>query len=228
MKETREYCQRIGISSKSNSVINQSLFISSLYSLYKFTLSPTANILSLTIKSTNFGNVGELVCEKLSSFGCRILINNGSFFGVVLFESTVDAKVPDYSKTAPSYYGANIMNVSADEFKAVYGKELPPSVRDKNAPFTLLNTIEDAQDSKWGGRIYRLLIKLLGADTMAGAVATQLPIKNFISMSFSIFSPAMAEGLLVILNEDKMAKGLGMIFKGLPNALKNLGKVQQI
>jgi phosphoglycolate phosphatase-like HAD superfamily hydrolase len=113
-------------------------------------------------------------------------------------------------------------------FKAVYGKELPPSQRDKNAPFTILNTIEDSKDGKWGGRLYRLLIKLLGADTMAGAVATQLPIKNFISMSFGLFSPEMAEGLILILHEDKMGAGLKIIFKGIPNLIKNLGKLKQI
>lgn len=143
-------------------------------------------------------------------------------------ESTVEAEIPDYKAVAPSYYGADIMNVSDDEFKAVYGKELPPKVRDKNAPFTVLNTIEDAKDGKWGGRIYRLLIKILGADTMMGAVATQLPIKNFISMSFGLFSPEMAEGLILILAEDKMGKGLKAIFKGIPNLLKNLGKLKQI
>ena len=143
-------------------------------------------------------------------------------------ESTVEAVVPDYKATAPSYYGANVMNVPANEFEAVYGKPLPPSQRDKSQPLTILNTLEDAEDGKWGGRLVRLLRKLLGTESMAGAIALQTPIKNFISMSFSIFSPAMAEGLLVILNEDKMAKGLGMIFKGLPNALKNLGKLKQI
>ncbi len=143
-------------------------------------------------------------------------------------ESTVEAVVPDYKATAPSYYGANIMNVSAAEFEAVYGKPLPPSQRDKSQPLTILNTLEDSEDGKWGGRLVRLLRKLLGTESMAGAIALQTPIKNFISMSFGIFSPAMAEGLLVILNEDKMAKGMGMIFKGLPNALKNLGKLKQI
>lgn len=143
-------------------------------------------------------------------------------------ESTVEAEIPDYRATAPCYYGADVMNVSADAFKAVYGKELPPSERDKNAPFTVLNTIEDSQDSKWGGRIYRLLIKLLGADTMAGAVATQLPIKNFISMSFGLFSPEMAEGLIMILHEDKLGKGLKVIFKGIPNLIKNLDRLKKI
>ncbi len=143
-------------------------------------------------------------------------------------ESTVEAEVPDYKETAPSYYGANIMNVPAKEFEAVYGKELPPSQRDKNAPFTILNTIEDAKDGKWGGRLNRLLTKLLGEGTMMQGVALQLPIKNFISMSFGLFSPEMAEGLIIILHEDKLGKGLKIIFKGIPNLIKNLGKLKQI
>ena len=146
----------------------------------------------------------------------------------VYIESTVDAEVPDYKATAPCYYGADIMAVSDEAFKAVYGKELPPSVRDKNAPFTFLNTIEDSQDSKWGGRIYRLLIKMLGADTMAGSVATQLPIKNFISMSFGLFSPEMAKGLIMIIHEDKLGKGLKVILKGIPHIIKNLDRLKKI
>ena len=162
----------------------------------------------------------------------KILVGASSrdikLFATVNVESTVDAVIPDFKTTAPSYYGANIMNISDDEFKAIYGADIPPSERDKNAPFTVLNTIEDSQDSKWGGRIYRLLIKLLGADTMAGAVATQLPIKNFISMSFGLFSPEMAQGLIMIIHEDKLGKGLKVIFKGIPNLIKNLGRLKQI
>ena len=146
----------------------------------------------------------------------------------VYVESTVEAQVPDYKATAPCYYGANITAVKDEEFAAVYGKELPPSQRDKSQPLTILNTLEDSADGKWGGRLVRLLQKLLGTESMAGAIALQTPIKNFISMSFGLFSPAMAEGLLVILNEDKMCKGLGIIFKGIPNLIKNLGKLKQI
>ncbi len=174
-------------------------------------------------------NIGDWHVE---SGEFRILVGASSrdikLVASVNVESTVDAIVPDYKATAPSYYGANITNVPANEFEAVYGKPLPPTQRDKSKPLTILNTLEDAEDGKWGGRLVRLLRKLLGTESMAGAIALQTPIKNFISMSFSIFSPAMADGLLVILNEDKMAKGLGMIFKGLPNALKNLGKLKQI
>ncbi len=146
----------------------------------------------------------------------------------VQVKSTVEANVPDYSKSAPSYYTADVNNIKDEEFATVYGKELPPSERDKSKPLTILNTLEDAADGKWGGRLNKMLKKFLGTETMAGAVALQTPVKNFISMSFGLFSPEMAEGLLIILNEDKMGKGLKIIFKGIPNLIKNLGKLKQI
>lgn len=145
-------------------------------------------------------------------------------------ESTSAYAVPDYSKLAPAYYTADVNSVTDEQFKVVLGRELPPTERDKSKPLTILNTIEDAADGKWGGRLNRMLKKMLGEDNLASAVALQLPIKNFISMSFGIFSPRMAEGLLVILNEDKFGKGLRMIiggfFKG--GGFKQLGKLKQI
>ncbi|MCH5170036.1 MAG: glycoside hydrolase family 3 C-terminal domain-containing protein [Oscillospiraceae bacterium] len=145
-------------------------------------------------------------------------------------ESTDTYAIPDYKASAPAYYGANIMNVSDDEFKAVLGHEIPASTREKGQPLTILNTLEDAYDTKWGGRFCRLLTKFLGTETMAGAIALQTPIKNFISMSFGIFSPEMAEGLLMMLNEGKFWKPMGkmigsFLFGG---GIKKLGRLKQI
>lgn len=142
--------------------------------------------------------------------------------------STVAAEVPDYKACAPEYYTGDIMHVSDEAFTAVLGHELPPSQRDKSLPLDYGNTIEDAAEGKWGGRLHRMLVKMLGEDTMAGAVAVQTPVKNFISMSFGLFSPQMADGLLLILNEDKFAKGMGKILKGVPHTLKNIGKLKGI
>lgn len=144
-------------------------------------------------------------------------------------ESTDTFAVPDYKATAPSYYGANITNINDGEFRAVLGHEIPSNVPDNTKPFTLLNTIEDAaQRGKWGKRINKLIKKLLGEGTMMASVALELPIKNFISMSFGLFSPDMAQGLILILAEDRFWKGLGIILKGIPHLLKNLGKLKQI
>lgn len=142
--------------------------------------------------------------------------------------STVTAEIPDYRETAPEYYTGDIKHVADASFVAVLGHEIPPSQRDKNLPLDYGNTIEDAADGKWGGRLHRMLVKMLGEDTMAGAVAVQTPVKNFISMSFGLFSPQMADGLLLILNEDKFGKGMGKILKGVPHTLKNIGKLKGI
>ncbi len=142
--------------------------------------------------------------------------------------STVTAEIPDYRETAPEYYTGDIKHVADASFTAVLGHEIPPSQRDKSLPLDYGNTIEDAADGKWGGRLHRMLVKMLGEDTMAGAVAVQTPVKNFISMSFGLFSPQMADGLLLILNEDKFGKGMGKILKGVPHTLKNIGKLKGI
>ena len=142
--------------------------------------------------------------------------------------STVEAEIPDYRETAPEYDTGDILHVADASFTAVLGHEIPPSQRDKSLPLDYGNTIEDAADGKWGGRLHRMLVKMLGEDTMAGAVAVQTPVKNFISMSFGLFSPQMADGLLIILNEDKFGKGMGKILKGVPHTLRNIGKLKGI
>lgn len=142
--------------------------------------------------------------------------------GSVEVQSTVEAEIPDYRASAPSYYSGDLMHVPDAEFEAVLGHEIPSSVRDERLPLTLTNTFEDAKNGKWGGRINRLMGKMLDPDSMAGALAVQSPIKLFIVDSMGVFSPEMAEGLLLILNEDKFAKGMGKILKGVPGALKRL------
>ena len=144
--------------------------------------------------------------------------------------STSNYSIPDYKTLAPSYYTANIKNVPDSEYTAVLGHEIPTNTRDKSQPLTILNTLEDSADTKWGGRLCRLLVKFLGAETMMGAVALQTPIKNFISMSFGIFSPKMAEGLLLMLNENKFWRGLGKMIGGFlfGGGIKKLGRLKQI
>ena len=57
---------------------------------------------------------------------------------------------------------------------------------------------------------------------MVRAMALQIPIKNFITMSGGVFTPAMAEGLLMILNGQGAVKGLGKILVGLAGSIKNV------
>ena len=72
-----------------------------------------------------------------------------------------------------------------------------------------------SRHTKWGGRICNLIEKKMsgmgsgdnaeGEGKMLAAMATQIPIRNFVSMSMGAFSPQQAAGLLMILNEASLA-----------------------
>lgn len=157
----------------------------------------------------------------------RILVGASSrdirLEGGVEVQPSTEAACPDDRAIAPSYYSGDITHVPDSEFEAVLGYAIPPSERDPSQPLTYTSTFEDAKDvSKWGGRINRLMGKFIDPDSMAGGIAVQSPVKLFIADSMGVFSPDMADGLLLILNEDRFAKGMGKILKGVPGALKRL------
>ena len=118
---------------------------------------------------------------------------------------------------------------TAEEFEAVLGRPLPPAELDKNAKLTMLNSLGDAADTKWGKVIVGMIDKALSAigdgDTamdMLKAMALEIPIRNFVTMSAGVFSEEMGRGLLMILNGEKPAYGLGKILAGLVGAIKKL------
>ena len=138
-------------------------------------------------------------------------------------------EIPDYRAAAPAYYD-DVANISRDDFAAIYG-ELPADKRDPNKPIDIYCCLNDAIDTKWGGRICRLISGAMskfgsaenGDGKMLAAMALQIPIRNFIAMSMGVFSEEMAQGLLEILNDDKSsAKGLGKLLKGIPSAIMKL------
>lgn len=145
--------------------------------------------------------------------------------------SECDAKIPDYHKSAPAYYTADISAIDYAQWTAVYGKELPARERDKSKPIDIYCCLDDASHTKWGGKICRLINKMMqkfgsaenGDGAMLAAMATQIPIRNFMAMSMGVFSPKMAEGLLMILNDDKSTfVGFNKILGGIGGALVKL------
>lgn len=151
--------------------------------------------------------------------------------GKVTVESTAaDVVVPDYRDVAPEYYTAEVQTVSDEAFAAVLGHEIPPCERGTE-PFTLLDSLERTKNSKWGGIINNVIDKALKAvfkesnstTDMVKAMALQIPIRNFITMSSGVFTEEMAEGLLMILNDDQSTlKGAGKILAGLGSAIMKL------
>lgn len=148
----------------------------------------------------------------------------------VTVESTQDAAVPDYRQTAPELYAADVHNVSDAAFEAVLGFAIPAKEHDKSEKLTILNCLADASHTKWGGRINSLIDKAFAlafkADDPNGgfvkAMALEIPIRNFVTMSDGVFTDEMAKGLLMILNDEGAAKGMGKIIAGLAVGIKNL------
>lgn len=148
----------------------------------------------------------------------------------VSVESTVDAVVPDYSKTAPSYYSVDVQAIPDSEFEAVLGHAIPVRQLDTSMKLTIANSLGDAKHTKWGGRINNLINKIMDMmfkpddpnGGMMKAMALEIPIRNFITMSSGVFSEKMANGLLMILNGDGAGKGLGKILAGIIPALAKL------
>jgi len=150
----------------------------------------------------------------------------------VKVESTVECEIPDYRATAPNYYN-NVAGITREDFAAVYGTLPSPDI-DESKKIDIYCCLNDARHTKWGGKLCRMIEKIMskmgsaenGDGKMLAAMATQIPIRNFIAMSMGVFSPKMADGLLKMLNDDESSFiGFSMIFWRLGGALTRLPKL---
>lgn len=141
-----------------------------------------------------------------------------------------DVQIPDYSDSLPCYYSADVTNVSDRDFETLLGYPIP--YKDIGGEkITLNSSLEDAAHTKAGRIINNMLLGAFKAlskgnvsqEKMMTAMALQIPIRCFISMSMGVFTPEMAEGLCLILNGKGTVKGLGKIVSGITEAVKNVG-----
>lgn len=154
----------------------------------------------------------------------------------VYVNSTTECEIPDYRNVAPNYQN-NVGNITRDDFEALYGKLPNPNIN-PDKKIDIYCCINDAQFTKWGGKIAKLIKWIMtkmgssenGDGTMLAAMATQIPIRNFVQMSMGVFSPKMAEGLLQILNDDestfigfnKIFWRIGGVIVKIPKLLKSI------
>ncbi len=148
----------------------------------------------------------------------------------VFVESTDDVPVPDYRQTAPSYYGADVKNVPDAEYAAILGHPIPAREYSAGNKLTIVSSLSDAADKKWGRKINAMLNSAVDlvikndevTGNMVKSMIVDIPIRNFVTMSSGAFTEDMAEGLLMILNEEKAGKGLAKILAGLAGAIKKI------
>ena len=150
---------------------------------------------------------------------------------VISFEA---APIPDYRKTAPAYYKTDVNGMAGKQFEAVYGRPLPSSAAAPDKRIDIYCCLNDARNTKWGGKMCRLIKFIMsrmgsadnGDGAMLAAMATQVPIRNFVQMSMGVFSPEMADGLIMVLNDDESTlAGFNKIFRGIGGALIKVPKL---
>ena len=191
---------------------------------------------SLTLDKRSFAYYNVNIHDwHIESGDFKVLVGASSadikLEAVVNVVSTLEnVELPDYSKTAPSYYSGDVMQVNDEEFKAVLGFDIPV-YSTENQEVTLNSSLEDADFTSAGRKINKLIKGLMSmiskgdpaTERMMSAMALQIPIRCFISMSMGVFSPKMADGLCMILNGKGTLKGIGKILGGIGGALKNIG-----
>ncbi|MBQ6380421.1 MAG: glycoside hydrolase family 3 C-terminal domain-containing protein [Clostridia bacterium] len=142
-----------------------------------------------------------------------------------------EVAIPNYSETAPHYYD-DVSAITREDFEVLYGKKLPSPTRSKNKRIDKYCCLDDARDTKWGGRICKLINKAVGTfagsdangdAAMIAAMATQIPLRNFVAMSMGAFTPQMLNGLLKLLNdEESSVEGAGKIIAGIPTLVSKI------
>ena len=147
---------------------------------------------------------------------------------VAIASSLPDVQSPDYREAAPCYYGADIKNVPDKQYRALLGRDIPPKFLRVGEKLTMENCLLDAEHTKWGSRIITVLTKgkkpdpnAPGGDPMR-EIVLESPIRNLYTTGWTGFSEKMAEGLLMLLNDEGSAAAMMKIFSGLLSALKKL------
>ena len=122
-----------------------------------------------------------------------------------------EAVAPNYKDVAPCYYNLkNATEVTEDEFKAVYGLELPGNVPFKKGELTINNSISQLTCSGFGKFLYKVMVfgsKIVAIGTENPDMITQsvkdMPLRSFSGFTGGIVSQMSVDGILGLCNGTK-------------------------
>lgn len=143
----------------------------------------------------------------------------------VKMKSEDDSSIVDLRDTAGVYFDGDPARTTEADFRAVYGGEFKFAPEITND--SLNNSIERSRGKGLAKFIYNTVDLAMkpkggvGSSMMANTIM-QTPVRNYVSMSNGLFTEDMADGLLKVFEGKDVAKGVGKIVKGVPNALVNL------
>lgn len=131
---------------------------------------------------------------------------------------------PSLEREVPIYYNLpkdGSWLIPKEQFEAVYGKELPPSSRSKDEPYTQNSTVNETRSTMTGKLLARFVKAQVGkasreanesSKRMMMASIMDMPLRAMVVMSGGTFTLGLCEGLLLIMN--------GHLLKGIKRFMK--------
>lgn len=128
-----------------------------------------------------------------------------------------------YSKKAfKDYYNGDVRAISDGEFEKLLGFEIPEKYFPDNMKYTLYNSFEDAQNTKWGARINKVIRTVagkIGGDAMGNSEMTvacvlEMPLGEIAAMSMGIMTEEMALAVVDLWNGKSAAKSFNTLISG--------------
>lgn len=154
--------------------------------------------------------------------------------GSVKIHPAHPVEIRDRSAELPSYYSGNVQNVPDEEFEKLIGYEVPPKALPEGTVFDANSTLADADGTRWGGRINRVvsavvqripLDGLVGDSEMAESIVKEMPVRKLMMMTSGIVNEEMCNDVLKILNDDSSGAAVCDLLKNLAKQVAKLPKL---
>lgn len=198
--------------------------IKELKGFEKIYLEPNEEkVVSITLDKRSFAfyNVGAHDWQvETGTFDILVGASSQDIRLATSVEVTGDAtNLEDARFSLPSYYEGSVESVTDEEFEVLLGRAISPRFMGENEKLTAGNTFSDAEKTRWG-RIICKLIRTFVKDSSLGGEGTMVsiiletPFRAMSNFSSGMFTDDMVDGLLMILNSDHGWKGLGKCLKG--------------
>lgn len=120
-----------------------------------------------------------------------------------------------YGEELPTYFFGDPSSVPDEEFETLLMAEIPQSFRSRHERITIDNTLEDAKDSKWGGRVNGILTAIMkgknllnGGPEIMSAGMLETPIHTMMCMSGGKLTEEMTARLVELLNDENVTDNL--------------------
>lgn len=154
--------------------------------------------------------------------------------GSVKIHPAHPVEIRDRSAELPSYYSGNVQNVPDEEFEKLIGYEVPPKALPEGTVFDANSTLADADGTRWGGRINRVvsvvvqripLDGLVGDSEMAESIVKEMPVRKLMMMTSGIVNEEMCNDVLKILNDESSGAAVCDLLKNLAKQVAKLPKL---